>query len=106
MRIVWIALSALFAVVGTVRAQSSIGFDSVSVYRVPLADVLVFGPVDVLVTIVEFSDFSCQYCVRVYDMLDDLMRIYRGRVRLAYRHKLFDPEEGTLAAEVAFAVAA
>jgi protein-disulfide isomerase len=37
------------------------------------------------VTIVEFSDFQCGYCRRVYPTLTKLLEEYEGKVRLVYR---------------------
>ena len=43
------------------------------------------GP-DAAVTIVEFSDFECPFCVRVQPTLDRVLEAYAGRVRVVYRH--------------------
>jgi protein-disulfide isomerase len=43
------------------------------------------GDPDAPVTIVEFSDFECPYCVRSQSVLQNLLTKYKGRVRLAYR---------------------
>ena len=37
------------------------------------------------VTIVEFSDFQCPYCLRAQAALQEVMAKYQGRVRLGYR---------------------
>lgn len=44
------------------------------------------GERDAAVTIVEFSDFECPFCVRVQPTLERIMEQYAGRVRLVYRH--------------------
>ena len=44
------------------------------------------GNPDAAVTIVEFSDFECPFCVRVQPTLQRLMERYAGRLRLVYRH--------------------
>ena len=44
------------------------------------------GERDAAVTIVEFSDFECPFCVRVQPTLERVMEQYAGRVRLVYRH--------------------
>ena len=41
---------------------------------------------DAAVTIVEFSDFECPFCVRVQPTLERVMEQYAGKVRLVYRH--------------------
>ena len=44
------------------------------------------GSPDAAVTIVEFSDFECPFCVRVQPTLKRVLEQYSGRVRLVYRH--------------------
>jgi protein-disulfide isomerase len=44
------------------------------------------GPAEAPVTIVEFSDFECPYCVRIYPTLQQVVKQYEGKVRLVYRH--------------------
>jgi len=44
------------------------------------------GPDNAAVTIVEFSDFQCPYCSRVYPTVEKLMKDYDGKVRLVFRH--------------------
>jgi len=44
------------------------------------------GPEDAPVTIIEFSDFECPYCVRIYPTLQQVVKKYQGKVRLVYRH--------------------
>jgi protein-disulfide isomerase len=43
------------------------------------------GPEKAPVTIVEFSDFECPYCVRAEDTIKQVMKEYDGKVRLVYR---------------------
>jgi protein-disulfide isomerase len=43
------------------------------------------GPDNAPVTLVEFSDFQCPYCVRIYPVLQDLVKSYKDKVRLVYR---------------------
>lgn len=100
------ALTAVAAVGGEARAQDSAGFDAASTYRVPLDDAPSRGADGALVTVVEFSDFHCQYCRMASDIVAELLRIFPRDVRLVYRHSLLDPEDGTLAGEAAMAAAA
>jgi len=44
------------------------------------------GPSDATVTIVEFSDFQCPFCKRVLPTVEEIMKEYQGKVRLAFRH--------------------
>jgi len=43
------------------------------------------GPVDALVTLVEFSDFECQYCKRVEPTLEALLARYPRTLRLVWK---------------------
>jgi protein-disulfide isomerase len=43
------------------------------------------GPANAPVTIVEFSDFECPYCVRAEDTVKEVLKQYEGKVRLVYR---------------------
>jgi protein-disulfide isomerase len=43
------------------------------------------GPEDAPVTIVEFSDFECPYCLRIHPTLKQVMENYEGQVRLVFR---------------------
>ena len=43
------------------------------------------GPESAPVTIVEFSDFECPFCKRIYPTLNQVMDDYDGRVRLVFR---------------------
>ena len=43
------------------------------------------GNKDAPVTLVEFSDFQCPYCVTIYPVLQEMVKIYGDKVRLVYR---------------------
>lgn len=57
-------------------------------YRVPveLAGAPVRGNPNAPVTIVEFSDFQCPYCVRARPTVARVREVYGDRVRFAFRH--------------------
>jgi protein-disulfide isomerase len=57
------------------------------VYRIPVDDAPTRGPSDALVTIVEFGDVECPYCRQLAPVLERIEREYRGKVRLAWRHR-------------------
>jgi protein-disulfide isomerase len=38
------------------------------------------------ITIVEFSDFECPFCKRVLPAVEEVMKAYEGKVKLAFRH--------------------
>ncbi|MCI0569225.1 MAG: thioredoxin domain-containing protein [Myxococcaceae bacterium] len=44
------------------------------------------GPPDAKVTIVEFLDFECPYCVKAHGTLTQVMEKYAGKVRLVFRN--------------------
>ncbi len=43
------------------------------------------GPENAPVTIVEFSDFECPFCLRINPTLEQVMQEYEGHVRLVFR---------------------
>lgn len=60
------------------------------------------GPVNAAVTIVEFSDFQCQYCRQLAATLATLYEDYPGQVAIVYRHfPLTSLHPGALPAAVA-----
>jgi protein-disulfide isomerase len=62
------------------------------------------GPEGAPITIVEFSDFQCPYCVRAESTVKDLMELekYKGKIRLVYRdYPLPSHQLATKAAEAA-----
>ena len=40
------------------------------------------GEASAPITIVEFSDFECPYCVRAEEAVNKVMEVYKGKVRL------------------------
>ncbi|NNE46710.1 MAG: thioredoxin domain-containing protein [Rhodothermales bacterium] len=44
------------------------------------------GPTDAPVTIIEYSDFECPFCARVYGTVESVLEKYPEQVRLVYRH--------------------
>ena len=61
-------------------------------YRVPveLAGAPVRGNPKAPVTIVEFSDFQCPFCVRARPTVNRVREVYGDRVRFAFRHYPLD----------------
>ena len=53
---------------------------------VPIAGAPARGPVDAPITIVEFTDFQCPYCLKAQATLAEVQRRYAGKVRLVFRH--------------------
>lgn len=56
------------------------------IYPVPIDDSPQRGPEHAPVTIVEFADFECGFCVRGHDTLDKLRRRYGDKVRVVFKH--------------------
>jgi protein-disulfide isomerase len=46
----------------------------------------VLGPNDAPVTIVEFVDFQCPYCIREWPKIERILKEYPGRVRVVFKH--------------------
>lgn len=44
------------------------------------------GPSDAKVTLIEYGDFECPYCVRAFPVVEALREAFRGRLRFVYRH--------------------
>jgi protein-disulfide isomerase len=44
------------------------------------------GPPDAPVTLLEYGDYQCPHCGRVYPVIEQLVEQYAGRIRVAYRH--------------------
>ncbi|MBU2566242.1 DsbA family protein [Patescibacteria group bacterium] len=46
----------------------------------------VYGPADAKVTIIEYSDFECPYCLRHYTTLQQIKKDFPNDVRVVFRH--------------------
>jgi|EndMetStandDraft_9_1072997.scaffolds.fasta_scaffold15499_2 protein-disulfide isomerase len=44
------------------------------------------GPADAPVTIVEFSDFQCSFCLRANSTVKQILEKYQGKVKLVFKH--------------------
>lgn len=53
---------------------------------VDIKDAPTQGPADASLTLVEFSDFLCPFCVRAQPATKALLEKYKGQMRLAYFH--------------------
>jgi protein-disulfide isomerase len=56
------------------------------VYKAEIKGAPIKGAKDALVTIVQFSDFQCPFCSRVEPTIDQIMKDYAGKVRVAWRN--------------------
>ncbi len=63
----------------------------VKIYLLPPAIDVAYDPARVRgnpgakITMIEFSDFQCPYCLQAYSMVKELLKKYDGKVKLAYR---------------------
>jgi protein-disulfide isomerase len=46
----------------------------------------ILGPVNAKVTLIEYSDFECPYCLKQYDTTKQIATAYPKDVRIIYRH--------------------
>jgi glutaredoxin len=65
------------------------------------------GPAHASVTIVEFSDFQCPFCKRAEATVDELRRLYPGKLRVVFKQLPMPMHpQAELAAEASLAAAA
>jgi protein-disulfide isomerase len=55
-------------------------------YKVDILGAPIKGAKDALVTIVEYADFECPFCARVEVTLDQVLKEYAGKVRVAWHN--------------------
>lgn len=79
--------------------------DPDAVYNVPTGDSPARGPAAALVTVVMFADYECHYCGRGNATVNQLLKLYPGKIRMVYKHyPLPSHTGGKRAAEAAFCV--
>jgi protein-disulfide isomerase len=61
-------------------------FDT-TVYDVKVDSSPILGKADAPVTITEWTDFQCPYCVREYPKLKEILAAYPDKVRLVFKHR-------------------
>lgn len=52
---------------------------------------VVFGDKDAPVTIVEYSDFQCPFCSKGANTMERILKEYKGKVRVVFKHLAFKP---------------
>jgi len=58
-----------------------------TVYNVKVDSSPILGKTDAPVTIIEWTDFQCPYCVREYPKLKEILAAYPDKVRLVFKHR-------------------
>ena len=71
---------------GPATCQTVGVFNSFSLYDSVSEKDWRMGPADAVVTIIEYSDFQCPYCVKLEKNLQDLQAAYPDDVQLVFRH--------------------
>src|SRR5471032_2177182 len=44
------------------------------------------GPADAPVTLIEYGDYECPFCVKAFPVLESVRQTFRGKLRFVYRH--------------------
>jgi protein-disulfide isomerase len=57
-----------------------------TVYEVAVAESPTLGPQDAKVTIVEFVDFQCPYCIREWPKIKQILQQYPDTVKVVFKH--------------------
>lgn len=57
-----------------------------TVHQIPEDGSPIEGPATAKVTLVEFSDMECPYCVKSAPRIKDIFEKYNGQVRVVYKH--------------------
>ena len=85
----WLAASGLAAgalyATRTTSNLTGVGDTAESRACVPIGHAPTRGPAEALVTLVEFSDFECQYCRRVEPTLQTLLKRYPRALRVVWK---------------------
>ncbi len=72
--------------------------------NIPLTNTPVRGPASAAVTLVEFSDFQCPFCISATPQLESVLKAYPSQVKLAFKEFPLDTHaQAALAAAAALA---
>lgn len=57
-----------------------------TIYNIPTKGSPVLGPQSAQVTITEFTDFQCPYCIREYPKIQQMMKEFPDRIKVVFKH--------------------
>jgi protein-disulfide isomerase len=60
--------------------------DELPVYKVPIGNSPARGPAEAEVTVIEFSDYQCPFCLRAQGVLQQLAVDYAGHIRFVFKN--------------------
>jgi protein-disulfide isomerase len=60
--------------------------DPKKIHKIELGDAPILGSKSAKITIVEWADFQCPFCVRVNPTLEQIRKEYGDKVRFAFKH--------------------
>ena len=75
--------------------------DPALAYKATVDDAITKGSPQALVTIVEWSDFQCPFCQRVNPTMDQIMKEYGDKVRIAFKHNPLPMHNRAMAGAIA-----
>jgi protein-disulfide isomerase len=55
------------------------------VFEVSVGDAPVWGEANAKVTIIEFSDFQCPFCSKGATIIQELKKLYKGKIKIAFK---------------------
>ncbi len=82
---VFISGNGKFLVLGTEIYDTTVDPQKEIMEKISIKDVPVKGADNAKVVIVEYSDFQCPFCKRGKDMLPQILKDYKGKVKIAYK---------------------
>ncbi len=71
---------------GTGRRTATEGPDPNRIYKINTAGSPAKGPVSAPVTIAEFSEFQCPFCLKVTPTVKRIEEVYKDKVRVVWKH--------------------
>jgi protein-disulfide isomerase len=82
---VFISGNGKFLVLGTEIYDTTVDPQKEIMEKISIKDVPTKGTDNAKVVIVEYSDFQCPFCKRGKDMLPQILKDYKGKVKIAYK---------------------